>query len=212
MGFNTYPVNPFPQSSEQMGSGGGGGGLTPEQKALIESVPTKADKANIAPEFSDMTNYNAGDLVYYDDKLYQFSVEHTAGPWNNYEAIEKDLSDIINSGSGSGGVTYSTAEREIGTWIDGNKLYERTFNIFSNGVAQYPVSNSEYDIGLTEVDTAFVYGIVGVRLAGTPQYVDWGNTPTELIVVLNKTAGKIYINPKTHTYDNFYVTIRYTKA
>lgn len=58
---------------------------------------SKANKVDIAPEFSDLTNYNAGDLVYNDDDLYEFQVDHTAGAWETSEVIQKDLSDIITT-------------------------------------------------------------------------------------------------------------------
>lgn len=127
--------------------------------------------------------------------------------------INAETGVLSASGGTSGSVNYSTTEHAVGTWLDGKTLYERTYNIFLNGEAQYPIANSEYDIGLTGIETAFVYGVVGERqIAGVSQYVDWGNAPGELIIVLNKTVGKVYINPKSHTYNNFYVTIRYTKA
>lgn len=56
-----------------------------------------ANKVDIATEFSDLTNYSAGDLVYYDGALYEFQVDHTAGAWETSEVIQKDLSDVINS-------------------------------------------------------------------------------------------------------------------
>lgn len=57
----------------------------------------KANKADIATEFSDLTNYYAGDLVYYEGALYEFQEDHTAGPWETSEVIQKDLSDIVNT-------------------------------------------------------------------------------------------------------------------
>lgn len=55
------------------------------------------EKVDIAPEFSDATNYNAGDLVYYDGLLYEFQLDHTAGSWEQSEVQQKDLSDILNN-------------------------------------------------------------------------------------------------------------------
>lgn len=213
MGFNTYPVNPFPQSSDQAGSGESGGGLTPEQEALIESVPARAYKANIAPDFSDLTNYNAGDLVYYEDKLYQFSVDHTAGPWESSEAIEKDLSDIINSGGsgGSGEVIYSTTEREIGTWINGKTLYEKTFVCKSGGVDQLTYANSAYAIDVTDMDDAFVYAVMARRTAQyQSKYIDSYNVTGEIQTVID-TTGAIYF-PYASRFDDIIVTLRYTKT
>ena len=58
---------------------------------------SKANRVDIATEFSDLTNYNAGDLVYYEGDLYEFQVDHIAGSWETSEVIQKDLSDIITT-------------------------------------------------------------------------------------------------------------------
>lgn len=65
------------------------------QQDVSDLNGNKANKADIATEFSDLTNYNAGDLVYYDGALYEFQVDHLAGVWETSEVIQKDLSDIV---------------------------------------------------------------------------------------------------------------------
>lgn len=65
------------------------------QQDVSDLNGNKANKADIATEFSDLTNYNAGDLVYYDGALYEFQVDHSAGVWETSEVIQKDLSDIV---------------------------------------------------------------------------------------------------------------------
>lgn len=78
MGLNTYPCSPFPPSTADMEKGD----VTEQQKALIETIPGKAQKADIAPEFSTETAYNTGDLVYYNGALYEFTADHAAGAWS----------------------------------------------------------------------------------------------------------------------------------
>lgn len=78
MGFNTYPCSPFPPSTADMEKGD----VTEQQKALIATIPGKAQKADIAPEFSTETAYNTGDLVYYNGALYEFTADHAAGAWS----------------------------------------------------------------------------------------------------------------------------------
>ena len=124
MGNNTFPCNPYPISTEELNKGNNDGLNT--RVAALESEVTdlntdKANKADIATEFSDLTNYNSGDLVYYEGALYEFQVDHTAGAWETSEVIQKDLSDIVttlksgltglvktytltNASSGSGGI------------------------------------------------------------------------------------------------------------
>lgn len=60
-----------------------------------------ANKADIATEFSDLTNYSAGDLVYYDGALYEFQTDHTAGVWDTSEVIQKDISDVVSTLNGN---------------------------------------------------------------------------------------------------------------
>lgn len=55
------------------------------------------NKTDVAPDFSDATNYYKGDLVYYNGVLYEFQFDHTAGAWEQSEVQQKDLSDIINN-------------------------------------------------------------------------------------------------------------------
>ena len=78
MGLNTYPCSPFPPSTADMEKGD----VTEQQKALIATIPGKAQKADIAPEFSAETAYSAGDLVYYNGALYEFTADHAAGAWS----------------------------------------------------------------------------------------------------------------------------------
>lgn len=67
------------------------------QETVGDLQTTKANKTDIATEFSDLTNYYAGDLVYYEEALYEFQVDHTAGAWETSEVIQKDLSDIVTT-------------------------------------------------------------------------------------------------------------------
>lgn len=107
MGYNTIPCNPYPISTEDINKGNNDD-LNTRVAALEEDVSTlegdvsdlnsdKANKIDIATEFSDLTNYNAGDLVYYEGALYEFQVDHTAGAWETSEVIQKDLSDIVTT-------------------------------------------------------------------------------------------------------------------
>ena len=77
-------------------------GVVAELTVLIEEVAdAKAARSDIAPTFSEETNYSEGDLVYYTDEsgtyLYEFQTDHTAGDWESSEVIQKDLSDILQS-------------------------------------------------------------------------------------------------------------------
>ena len=104
MAFNNIPPNGFPalpdvEDLEAVVKDVAN--LKTSVTGLTEDVgdldSTKANKTDIATEFSDLTNYNAGDLVYYEGALYEFQADHTAGSWETSEVIQKDLSDIVNT-------------------------------------------------------------------------------------------------------------------
>ena len=108
--LNTYPCNPFPQSSEQMHKGD-----NEDLQAQIDAIKdgtdidsfgdvetaleTKTDTTVIAPEFdAEAGTYAIGDLVMHEGKLYEFTTAHeTAGAWNAEEVTEKTVSDEINT-------------------------------------------------------------------------------------------------------------------
>ena len=72
-------------------------GVHTVKEALLDLYNTLSLlKSTIAPTFDDATNYSKHDLVYYDDgELYEFQTDHTAGPWETSEVLQKDLSDIL---------------------------------------------------------------------------------------------------------------------
>lgn len=45
-------------------------------------------RANIAPVFSDSSDYAEGDIVMYQGTLYRFSADHTAGEWTGTDATQ----------------------------------------------------------------------------------------------------------------------------
>lgn len=55
----------------------------------------------------------------------------------NGQVLKYDGSKWVNgAGGGSSGHTYSTTEQEIGTWVDGSTIYEKTYNtnlVLTNG-------------------------------------------------------------------------------
>ena len=50
--------------------------------------------ADIAPEFAAANAYVIGDVVTYNDQLYQFKAAHTAG--NAWDATEVDAIDVLD--------------------------------------------------------------------------------------------------------------------
>lgn len=51
--------------------------------------------ADIAPSFSNSTNYSAGDCVIVLNKLYQFTADHPAGDWTGADAAEVNVTSLL---------------------------------------------------------------------------------------------------------------------
>ena len=104
MGFNTFPCNPYPISTEELHKGD-----NEELQAQIDAIKdgseidsfgdvetalgvvteaitglgtSKAAKADIAPTFSAEGTYAVGDLVYYEGVLYKCTTAHEEAAWD----------------------------------------------------------------------------------------------------------------------------------
>lgn len=84
MGFNTFPCNPYPISTEELNKGNNDD-LNTRVAALESDVSdlnsTKANQITIAPFFNSETAYTAGDLVYYNGLSYRCTNDHE-GEWD----------------------------------------------------------------------------------------------------------------------------------
>ena len=127
---------------EVIEEGGGGGGGTSNYNLLenlpqINSITLKGDKSladlgiiaeikkamdMITGYFDNTVDYSAGDIVVYDKKLYKFTVDHTAGDWNNLEVsqttVEELLSGKVDAVSGKGLSTNDYTNEDKGI-VDG---------------------------------------------------------------------------------------------
>ena len=84
MGFNTFPCNPYPISTEELNKGNNDDLNT--RVAVLESDVSdlnsnKANQITIAPFFNEETAYTAGDLVYYNGLTYRCTNDHE-GEWD----------------------------------------------------------------------------------------------------------------------------------
>lgn len=84
MGFNTFPCNPYPISTEELNKGNNDD-LNTRVAALESDVSdlnsNKANQITIAPFFNAETAYTAGDLVYYNGLTYRCTNDHE-GEWD----------------------------------------------------------------------------------------------------------------------------------
>lgn len=108
MGFNTFPCNPYPISTEELYKGNNDD-LNTRVAALESDVSdlnsNKANQITIAPFFSEETAYTAGDLVYYNGLSYRCTNDHE-GAWdaddfaattisNELDSLKSGLNDLI---------------------------------------------------------------------------------------------------------------------
>ena len=124
------------------------------------------------------------------------------------------------------GINYSTEEQEIGTWIDGKPLYQKTFNItidttitaeFYRGTVNHGISDIKEicDLRVVALNGTFedelyqgyyTSGIVTGNTTGSR------NVSTGLGAWGNKTVLQILTNDSNFAGKSAYVTLQYTKT
>lgn len=120
------------------------------------------------------------------------------------EQVDEKIAEIP-----TGGVDYTTTEQDTGVkWIDGKPIYQKTFVLVENSVAQFPVANSLYDVGLTCCDYVFLSSVFAVRNDGMI-YND--SMLNEFNILFDRPNGKIYVY-EGRTYTDIIVTVQYTKS
>ena len=129
MGFNTFPCNPYPISTEELNKGNND--LNARVDALESDVSDlnsqKANQITIAPAFNPETSYEVGDLVYYNGLSYKCVNSHQ-GEWDADDFVGTTIANELKA-SESGALNYSTTEQKTGRkWIDGRDIYVKTFN------------------------------------------------------------------------------------
>lgn len=99
MGFNTFPCNPYPISTEELNKGNNDDLNT--RVATLESDVSdlnsnKANQITIAPFFNAETAYTAGDLVYYNGLTYRCTNDHE-GEWDADDFAATTISNELDS-------------------------------------------------------------------------------------------------------------------
>lgn len=127
------------------------------------------------------------------------------------EAVNKIYymgTEYANTNGGSGGgssVEYSTEEKEVGTWIDGSKIYERTWNFSS------PLSISGGGWG----DTSIAVADTNINIIVDCEAVSSSGAKWSFISATTDLATTTYVrllNVRSADVNVKYLTLRYTKA
>ena len=100
---------------------------------------------------------------------------------------------------------YSTEEREVGCWVDGKPLYQKTLSIPTSS------QNTTYDVSSLNIDTCVK---IDAFMSGNGSVPDgyWYNSSN--YVSVNYYDGDLYINAPTQYSNNSpcIVTLQYTKT
>ena len=111
------------------------------------------------------------------------------------------------SGGGGSGHNYSTTEQVVGTWIDGNTLYEQTIEKAVTCGSEQTIINTTDIPNLDKIIT------VDGSFGGVPlTYYDSANYRSYVFVDNSNHALKGYIKFDTTPTMNSYFIVRYTKT
>lgn len=68
-----------------------------KEQALSQTLADTPDKGVLGfPSFSTVTDYAAGDVVFYDNKLWIFIQDHIAGAWDSEDVEDYSLKDYVD--------------------------------------------------------------------------------------------------------------------
>ena len=109
---------------------------------------------------------------------------------------------------GGGSANYSTTEQEVGTWIDGRPLYEKTYYLPTQTGSHMAIDNS---INMSNADVCFVTNFsykFGNYINGVPMGYEIGlNSNEGVFLDFNHS-----ISPFGSGLSEIYITIRYVKV
>lgn len=181
----------------EISTGGGGGASSADEVSF--------DDTDVAFEADDVQEAFENIIKYLTWSEYQ---QLSSAEKNNGTAYF--ITDVNGDGQTFQPICYSETEREIGVWIDGKPVYEKTLKItpvaLSNGsTIPHGISN----LGIVVSSDMVMHRSNGeFVLPYTSNYNKTSNfiiTSTDLTFVSSDTWG-------SSDYINLYVTLRYTKS
>ena len=107
---------------------------------------SKADKVDLAPTFDTASAYSTGDLVIYENVLYKFTDDKTAGAWDSTKVATTNISQNINHSSGDDSyivdVTSQVRSESGGSYRISFNLYGQYLNKYKK--VQLTIHNTQY--------------------------------------------------------------------
>ena len=146
------------------------------------------------------------------DVVHLTQVQYDALP--SSKLTDDKLYLITDAGGGGGAsyvVEYSTTEKEVGTWIDGSTLYQKTLQISASDI----LNHSHTDADLTNADMILIVsGFYEVQSGGGTitlalNQFEATNYYTRTGVRSDKT---VYLYATGYTANGAIITVQYTKT
>ena len=119
------------------------------------------------------------------------------------------ITDVNGDGESFQPIIYSENEREIGVWIDGKPLYQKTFELtIPDGSGAYEHEFTEAAIPNLDkaVKTSYSLGI------GERAYVPWYSQATVILDEQKATGVTFYFGSNSYAGRIIYYTVCYTKT
>lgn len=163
MGFNTFPCNPYPISTEELNKGNNDDintRVSTLESEVSDLNSTKANQITIAPFFSAESSYSVGDLVYYNGLTYRCTNDHE-GDWDADDfAATTIASELDTLKSGLTDVSSKV------TRIDNAPLYvtktsDITLGSGASGTVSFTKSDFTIPSGYTADWSTCIYSVVG---------------------------------------------------
>lgn len=130
------------------------------------------------------------------------------------------MASQIEAIQGGGAVDYSTTEKEVGTWIDGSSVYQKTIHVQPSGnTSDYVTAESLTDADIV-ISTEFVAKRYNQSIDTTYYYTGNGSTYPESLeyssykLGARVSAGNVqyYIAGYGAQITDMWITLMYTKV
>lgn len=181
---------------------------------LLNKVDTVEGKQLSTEDFTTDEKTKLASLQNYDDGAIQ---EHI-GDTNTHLTVDDRIK--INNIKDGTNVAYSTEEKEIGTWTDGSKIYEKTI-VYNEALPNADIDSPQYldfDFDMTDIDLIIRQeGIIRSNLGvNTLPYVSFASSQGKTYVANLTISGsnnkiRLYTTMNLSTYTSLFITVRYTK-
>lgn len=239
--YNTPVTEKLDELADAIAAGGGGGGASAlsdltdvdisgsvqggkvlKYNAVEEKWTPGDDSGNVQSDWNE-NDPTSGAFILNKPSVPNSPIELTQAEYDALTPAEKmsDTPYFITDANGDGSqfqpVIYSTTEREIGVWIDGKPLYEKTQYISAlpssvDEWVNYPHGISNFDRLISVSATAYNSDVP--QQFNIPHVSAMGGTPTiagQITISVSDTDIAFIVGQDRSSWEA-YVTIQYTKT